>query len=59
MEIRRGQIDEAFVRKHVPDLGLDIFYIARPDTLTMAMRKMLLGMGVNKDNVTMEAFSGY
>lgn len=55
----RGKIDEAFIRKHVGDLSKPIFYLAGPDAMVMAMRKLLIGMGMSKDLIKMEAFSGY
>lgn len=55
----RGKIDQAFIKKHVPDLGQAMFYLAGPDAMVMAMRTMLMAMGVSKDSVKMEAFSGY
>jgi ferredoxin-NADP reductase len=55
----REKIDQAFIKKHVPDLGQAMFYLAGPDAMVMAMRTMLIEMGVSKDLIKMEAFSGY
>ncbi|MBI4425959.1 MAG: FAD-dependent oxidoreductase [Candidatus Kerfeldbacteria bacterium] len=55
----RGMVDEVFIKKQVPDLTKSVFYIAGPDAMTLAMRKMLLELGVSKDNIKLEAFSGY
>lgn len=55
----RNRIDQAFLRKHVPDVRLPIFYIAGPPAMVLAIRKMLLDLGASKNSIKLESFSGY
>lgn len=55
----KGRIDEALVKKHVDNLTKPVYYSAGPPAMVLAMRKMLLGLGVSKDNIKLESFSGY
>lgn len=55
----RGKIDEAFVRHHVPDRSTALFYLAGPDPMVMALRRLVLGLGVSRDQLRLEGFSGY
>jgi ferredoxin-NADP reductase len=54
-----GYIDEAMVRKYVPDLDAPIYYLSGPATMVAAMRKILVDAGVNEDAIKSEEFSGY
>ncbi len=55
----RGKIDQALLKKYVDDLTIPVYYIAGPTAMTVAMRKILLDLGVSKDSIKLEAFSGY
>jgi NAD(P)H-flavin reductase len=42
-----GRIDEAMVRKYVPDLNQPIYYLAGPEGMVKAMRQLLVGLKAN------------
>ena len=54
-----GMIDEQFIRQHITDIMAPVYYTAGPPGLVVAMRKMLMGLGVSKDSIRYESFSGY
>lgn len=54
-----GYIDENMLRKYVSDLSAPIFYLAGPAVMVAAMRKLLMSVNVNEDNIKSEEFSGY
>jgi ferredoxin-NADP reductase len=55
----RGRVDEAMVKKYVSDLSRPIFYLSGPEGMVKAMRKLLVGLNVNEDNIRTEEFAGY
>lgn len=55
----RGRVDEAMLRRHVPDLGAPIYYLSGPAGMVKAMRQLLVGIGANEDNIKTEEFAGY
>lgn len=55
----RGRVDEAMVRRHVPDLNAPIYYLSGPEGMVKAMRQLLVSLGVNEDNIRTEEFTGY
>lgn len=55
----RGRIDEAVIRKYVPDLNRPIFYLSGPEGMVKAMRQLLVGINVNEDKIRTEEFAGY
>lgn len=55
----RGRVDEAMLRRHVPDLSAPIYYLSGPEGMVKAMRQLLVGAGVNEDNIRTEEFAGY
>lgn len=55
----QGRIDEAMLRRHVPDLDTPIYYLSGPQGMVRAMRQMLVDTGVNEDNIRTEEFTGY
>lgn len=55
----RGRVDAQMLRKHVPDLGKPIYYLSGPEGMVKAMRKLLIDLEVNEDNIRTEEFSGY
>lgn len=54
-----GRIDEAMLKRHIPDLQAPIYYLSGPAGMVKAMREMLVGIGVNEDNIRTEEFAGY
>lgn len=55
----RGRIDEAMLRRHISNLDAPIYYLAGPEGMVKAMRQLLVGMGINEDNIRTEEFTGY
>lgn len=54
-----GYIDEAMLKRHIPDLTLPVYYIAGPPAMVVAMKDMLIKANVDSDNIRIEEFSGY
>lgn len=54
-----GFIDAAMVRRHVDEIHGPIYYIAGPPGMVTAMRKMLVELGVDEDDLRAEEFAGY
>lgn len=54
-----GHIDEAMLKRHVPDIHAPIYYLAGPAHMVQAMFKMLVDAGVDEDNIRAEEYSGY
>ncbi len=55
----RGRVDAALIGKYVPDLAKPIFYLSGPEGMVKAMRKLLVEMHANEDNIRTEEFAGY
>lgn len=55
----KGFIREEMVRKHIPDLTSAICYVAGPQVMVGAMRKLLTELSVSEDDIRTEEFSGY
>jgi len=55
----QGHIDEAMLRRHVPDLNAPMYYLSGPEGMVKAMRQMLVAIDVNEDNIRTEEFTGY
>ena len=54
-----GLIDGEMVSRHVRTLQGPIYYVAGPPPMVAAMRAMLVGAGVDEDDVRTEEFAGY
>jgi ferredoxin-NADP reductase len=54
-----GRIDEAMLKRHISDLNAPIYYLSGPEGMVKAMRQLLVGVGVNEDNIKTEEFTGY
>lgn len=54
-----GLIDREMVTRHVRTLQGPIYYVAGPPPMVAAMREMLVGAGVDEDDVRTEEFAGY
>jgi ferredoxin-NADP reductase len=55
----KGILGEEMLRRHLPSLQGPIFYVAGPPAMVAAMRRMLIGAGVDEDDIRTEEFSGY
>ncbi len=55
----RGHVTAEMVKKYVPDLGKPIYYLSGPEGMVKAMRKLLVDLKVNEDNIRTEEFTGY
>ncbi|HVS79923.1 MAG TPA: FAD-dependent oxidoreductase [Candidatus Paceibacterota bacterium] len=55
----RGYIDMAMIDRHVSDKNDAIYYMAGPQGMVAAMRKMLNDSGISNDDIKTEEFSGY
>lgn len=58
-EGERGHIDADMIKKYVPDIETPIYYLSGPPEMVKAMRKLLIGIGANEDNIRSEEFDGY
>lgn len=56
---QKGKMDEAILRSTVPDLLKAVYYLAGPPGMVEAMKTLLLGLQVSRDNIRLESFSGY
>jgi ferredoxin-NADP reductase len=54
-----GLLSGELLRKHVHDLSGPIYYIAGPPAMVAGMRQMLVGAGVDGDDIRTEDFAGY
>ena len=55
----RGYIDAAMIERHAPRGEEPIYYLAGPQAMVTAMRDMLEKIGVSRDDIRFEEFSGY
>ncbi len=55
----RGFIDAGMVLQEVPDYAERLFYISGPNSLVVAAKKMLLEIGVNKNQIKTDYFPGF
>jgi ferredoxin-NADP reductase len=54
-----GFINKDMLTKHLPSLQGPIYYLVGPPAMVAAMRRMLIGAGVDQDDMRTEEFSGY
>lgn len=54
-----GYIDEAMLRRYLPDVQQPIYYICGPVKMVAAMRKLLLDLKVSEEQIRIEEFPGY
>jgi ferredoxin-NADP reductase len=54
-----GFINEEMLARHLGTLQGPIYYIAGPPPMVAAMREMLVGAGVDEDDIRSEEFAGY
>lgn len=55
----QGRIDESLIKSNITNLQLPKYYLAGPEGMVKAMRKMLIGLDINEDSIRTEEFSGY
>ncbi|HKF53410.1 MAG TPA: FAD-dependent oxidoreductase [Candidatus Acidoferrales bacterium] len=56
---KTGVVTKEMISGALPDLSEPIFYLAGPGGMLTAMQKLLLGAGVNEDDIRAEEFAGY
>jgi len=54
-----GRIAAATIRRWVPDLSAPIWYLSGPEGMVKAMRRLLVEMEIDEDDIRTEEFSGY
>lgn len=55
----RGKLNEALLRRHVPDPGQAVFWVSGPPSMVLAAAEQLERFGVPGDAVRTDSFSGY
>jgi ferredoxin-NADP reductase len=55
----RGHIDMPMIKRHVQDTRQAIYYLTGPPGMVQGLRTMLVGSGVDEDDIRTEEFSGY
>jgi len=56
---RHGRIDQTMIREIVPDISAAEFYMCGVPKMTLDLKKILEEMGVTKDRIYFEVFTGY
>ena len=54
-----GFIDQAMIEKHVLDYKKRQFYVSGPDAMVQANKKLLRSIGISRDQIKTDYFSGY
>jgi ferredoxin-NADP reductase len=54
-----GRVDERMLARYVPDFTEPIFYLSGPEGMVKAMRRLLVALRVDEDNIRTEEFAGY
>jgi ferredoxin-NADP reductase len=54
-----GSLDEALLRRHVPDFGEVVFWISGPPPMVLAFADQLKRYGVSEDAIRLDSFLGY
>jgi ferredoxin-NADP reductase len=57
--LAQGYIDEAMLRRSLPDLNRLICDLSGPPKMVKAMQKLLKDSGVRQERVRTEPFDGY
>ena len=55
----RGHIDPALLARHLEGVTGGIYYLTGPAGMVRALRTMILGVGVDQDDIRTEEFPGY
>jgi NAD(P)H-flavin reductase len=54
-----GIINAEIVKQHLPDYKENMFYTCGPPPMVEAMEKLVLNLGLPKENLKREYFTGY
>jgi ferredoxin-NADP reductase len=54
-----GRIDKEMLSRHLSNLHGLIYYVAGPPAMVAGLRKMLVGAGIDEDDIRSEDFAGY
>jgi len=54
-----GKIEAPMLERFLPDLHRSIFYVVGPPAMVVGMRELLRGLGIDKDTIRSEDFTGY
>ncbi len=57
--MRRGFIDEALIRREVPDFSNRTFYISGPRAMVVGFQRMLRDLGVAPSRIRVDFFPGF
>lgn len=55
----KGFIDRAMLERHIDDITTPVYYVAGPPAMVAAMKKMLVGAGLNEQQLKFDEFLGY
>jgi ferredoxin-NADP reductase len=55
----RGYVDAAMLARHLPADSNPVYYLAGPQGMVLALRDMLTGSGISRDDIRYEEFTGY
>jgi ferredoxin-NADP reductase len=55
----RGHIDASMLERHLDDWTSAIYYLTGPPGMVQGLRSMLVGAGVDEDDIRTEEFTGY
>lgn len=54
-----GRVNAEMVKRHFPDLFKPIYYLCGPGGMVKSMRKLLMDLNVDEENIRTEEFTGY
>lgn len=55
----KGLINEAMLKKHLPDLKIPLYYLCGSSSMVSALEQMLLTLNISEDRIKKEDFPGY
>ncbi|HEX7380631.1 MAG TPA: FAD-dependent oxidoreductase [Nevskiaceae bacterium] len=55
----KGRVNAEIIKRYVADLNAPIWYLSGPEGMVKAMRKLLVDLHANEDNIRTEEFAGY
>lgn len=55
----RGRITDEMIKKYIIDITGCKYFVAGPPLMVKSLKKIILDMGVDKDNILSEEFEGY
>ena len=57
--MRQGLIDEAMIRREIPDFGERIFYISGPQPMVVRFQHVLKALGIARSRIKVDYFPGF